>query len=192
MLDRKRGIAGYIAGLEAAIRDIPIDDVDLVIQTLYAAYASGHDIFIAGNGGSAATASHMACDLVKAAPEGKRIRATALTDNVAVLSAIGNDLGYERIFAEQLMALADEGDVLVAISASGSSPNIVEAVQTARLLRLRTVGLLGFGGGRVKDLVDVHVLVESNEYGHVEDIHLVLNHIIASGLRLMAQARVEV
>lgn len=184
-------IAEHLDGLKVALDALPLDDVERVVWTLYGAYVNDSKIFIIGNGGSASTASHMACDLIKATMGHKRMRAIALTDNSAVLTALGNDLGYERIFAEQLQALAGPGDLLIAITGSGESLSVLEAVVTARLLGVQTIGLLGFGGGTVMNMLDQHVLVASSSYEHVEDIHLILNHVIASSLRAMLRTNVE-
>ena len=139
---------------------------------LYAAYREGRKVLIVGNGGSAATASHMACDLAKnvfgqfpgdAAPSG-RFKVLALTDNIPLITAWANDAGYDRVFLEQVRTFTDPGDVLVAISGSGNSPNVVEAVKLARRLGAETIGILVFSGGKLKDLVDRAVIVTSD--GH--------------------------
>lgn len=176
----------YLAGLKAALDSLPLDDVQTMIEYLFDAYACDKRVFIVGNGGSAATASHIACDLSKtvigravAAPV-KRFKAVALTDNVPLITAWGNDEGYETIFAQQLRNLADKDDVLVVITGSGNSPNIVEAVKAAKELGLKSIGLLGFDGGIVKDLLDHAIVVNSTNYGHLEDAHMALNHLITA------------
>ena len=135
--------------------------------------------------GSAATASHMASDLVKGvALQGKPgIRAIALADNVPLLTAIANDHSYEEIFARQLAELGQPGDVLIVISASGNSPNILRVVETAREMKMTTVGFLGMGGGKAFEMVDVAVIVPSNEYGPVEDAHMMFDHLATAYLR---------
>jgi D-sedoheptulose 7-phosphate isomerase len=183
--DGRPGVVAYLSHLKTVIDALRIDEIDRVIQALFAAVTDDRQVFIVGNGGSAATASHMACDLAKVRSGTRRLRALALTDNVALITAHGNDLGYQQIFAEQLRSLANPGDVLVVISASGNSPNILEAVETARTLGVQTVGLIGFGGGAVQSMLDHHVLVMSDGYGPVEDIHMVLNHVITSTLSAM-------
>ena len=107
----------------------------------------------------------------------------ALTDNVPWMTALANDLGYEHIFSEQLKNLVQKGDVLIAISGSGNSPNIVKGVQAAKALGATVVGILGFDGGKVKDLVDTSVLIRSDNYGYVEDLHMVLDHLITAYFR---------
>jgi D-sedoheptulose 7-phosphate isomerase len=131
----------------------------------------------------------MACDLAKtfltAGRHGplKRFRVMALTDNVPLLTALANDVSYDAVFAEQLRNLADEGDLLIVISGSGNSPNVLEAVRAAKECGLRCVGLLGSDGGAVRELLDHCVIVDSDDYGQIEDVHMVLNHICAASLK---------
>ena len=187
---RRRDFAGaYLEGLKSCVAALPLEQVAEVIECLEQAYVDGRQVFIIGNGGSAATASHMACDLGKtilpsaAGERTRRFRVMALTDNVPWMTALANDLGYEHIFSEQLKNLVQKGDVLIAISGSGNSPNIVKGVQAAKALGATVVGILGFDGGKVKDLVDTSVLIRSNNYGYVEDLHMVLDHLITAYFR---------
>ena len=151
---------------------------------LLEAYNAGKTVFIAGNGGSAAIASHLACDLEKtvAGPPGRRatrrLRAVSLSDNMATLTAWANDEGYENVFSERLLAHADPGDVLLVISSSGNSPNILEALRVARELDMRTIAWVGFGGGRAMDLADCCVHVAIDDYGMAEGIHGVIGHLV--------------
>ncbi len=130
-----------------------------------------------------------ACDLTKttlgADPREKsnRFRAVSLSDNVALMTAWANDEGYEHIFSEQIKNLGREDDVLVVISASGNSPNIVAALETARTYGMRTIGLLGFGGGQAKALSEESIVIESRDYGLVEGAHSVLGHMVASWIK---------
>ena len=141
-------------------------------------------IFVAGNGGSAAAASHLALDLQKATRgNGVKTRAVSLADSVALITAWANDESFERVFAEQLEALARSGDALVVISVSGSSPNLVAALRTARSKGLITVGLLGKDGGQARALVDHAVVVPSYDYGWVESAHGMLAHVLTYALR---------
>lgn len=179
-------IGGYLAGVQALVDALPRDDVQAAITCIERAYEGEQQVFIAGNGGSAATASHMACDLAKTTlghsptPGAKRFRAIALTDNVPLITAWGNDVSYDCIFAEQLRNLARRGDLLVVITASGNSPNILEVVKAARELGVVSLGLLGFNGGAVKELLDHSVVARSDNYGYIEDAHTVLNHLITA------------
>lgn len=162
-----------------------------VIECFWAARSEGKTIYFVGNGGSAATASHFANDLVKGARvEGRTaFRALSLTDNVPLMTALANDDGYETVFTGQMRDLFNKGDVLVAISASGNSPNVVAAAKLAKERGGRTVGFLGFDGGALRQLCDivVHVQSEKGEYGPVEDIHMVLDHLIMSYLSMRLQ-----
>jgi D-sedoheptulose 7-phosphate isomerase len=178
----------YVAGLKAVLDKLPFDAVDQVIAAISAAHASGKQIFVIGNGGSAATASHMMNDLNKGtlghkgdAPW-KRFRVIALTDNVSLMTAWANDTDYNTVFSEPLKNLAQTGDLLIAISASGNSPNIIAAVNAAKELGVKIIGLTGFGGGKLAKLADVVFDVPSGDYGPVEDIHMILDHIITSYL----------
>lgn len=176
----------YLTGLKQLLDRLPLADFERVTQAVEAAHAAGKQIFVIGNGGSAATASHMMNDLNKGtlghkgdAPW-KRFRVIALTDNVSLMTAWANDTDYDHIFSEQLKNLAQPGDLLIAISASGNSPNIVVAVETAKTMGLKVVGLAGFGGGKLAKLADVAFVVPSEDYGPIEDVHMILDHMLTA------------
>ena len=183
-------IESYVGFFAKTLGDVPCDDIAAVVATLVGAYQRNARIFIAGNGGSAALASHLACDLEKTtsgsqprlAP--RRLRAVSLNDNMATLTAWANDEGFDVVFAEQLRGHADPGDLLVVISASGNSPNIVAALETAAALGLGSVALLGFDGGRALELADQVLHVPVKDYGVVEGVHGVLTHVITASLAL--------
>lgn len=162
--------------LEAARRIVPL---------LLRARTEHRTVFFFGNGGSASTASHFVTDISKVATrgEGRPIRCVGLTDNVPSMTALANDRDYSRIFSDQLTTLAEPGDVAVAISGSGNSPNVLEAVRTARRLGVGTIGLTGMGGGKLKDLVDVALVVPSNSMQHTEDVHVIVLHLLTAYLR---------
>ena len=147
--------------------------------------AYGRSVFILGNGGSASTASHMAADLVKntIGPNMRRFRIMSLNDNIPLLTALSNDLGYDNMFAEQLQNLIQPGDVLIVISGSGNSPNVLKAMEYARSRSAQVAALLGFGGGKAAELADLVVLIDSDDYGVVEDAHLIINHILVEHFR---------
>ena len=170
----------HINEVRAVLEQIPIAAIGRVVEIILDAYSNGSHVYVVGNGGSATNATHFACDLSKATiVEGRaRLRVTSLTDNIALLTAWANDTSYEKVFSEQLANLLNPGDVVIAISASGNSPNVVSAIRAARLLGAATVGLVGFSGGRVLELVDAAVHVPSKDYGVVEDCHSVLEHAI--------------
>ncbi len=183
-VDVRSLIDEYRAGLQAVLNNLPVDGVQEFIKMLEVAYQDRRQVFVIGNGGSAATASHLACDLAKTVHGTrrdvpiKRFRIIALTDNMPLITAYGNDAGYETIFAEPLRNLAHDGDMLIAITGSGNSPNIIEAIHAARELGLKTVGLLGFSGGQAHSLLDHAIVVDSENYGHIEDAHMVLVHLV--------------
>jgi len=175
----------YIDDLTGLLKTIDLDAVERVGAVIWQAYRDGRTVFLIGNGGSAATASHFACDLAKGAtvPGKRRVRAVSLTDNVALMTAIGNDIGYEELFTEQIANLARQGDVLVAISASGNSPNILHTLRWAKENGLVTVAVLGFDGGEAAKIAQHVVLAESRNYGLVEDFHLIFEHAVSQWLR---------
>jgi D-sedoheptulose 7-phosphate isomerase len=166
--------APYI--LEAARRIVPL---------LVEAREKRRTVFFCGNGGSSSTASHFVTDISKVAVrgEGRPIRCVGLSDNTPSVTAIANDRDYSRVFVDQLTTLAEPGDVLVAISGSGNSPNVLEAVRAARAMGLATIGLTGIGGGKLKDLVDVPLVVPSNSMQHTEDVHVIVLHLLTAYLR---------
>lgn len=146
-------------------------------------------IFLAGNGGSAATAAHALVDLNKTILghsrnyRNIRLKAICLSDNIPTLTAIGNDLSFDYVFSESLKNLADPGDLLIVITGSGNSPNILNALKTAKDLQVETLGLLGFKGGKALKLVNHKVLVNTESYGHIEDIHMIFTHLLTEYLK---------
>lgn len=184
--------AEYAAGLKRTLDTMSWERVEQVLDVIDAARLAGRQVFVFGNGGSATTATHMACDLSKntAMPGTPRLRTIALNDNMALFSALGNDLGYENVFAEQLETLVNAGDVVIAISASGNSPNVLKAVAAAHAHGAITVGLSGYAGGKLAKLVDYPIVAENDCIEQVEDIHLILEHMMTSALRARMQASV--
>jgi D-sedoheptulose 7-phosphate isomerase len=176
-------VRDYFTGLKAVIDRVDIVQVVAFLSELQRAYNEDSQIFIVGNGGSAGTASHMACDLAKTVlgkkPNRKkrRFRVMSMTDNVPLITALGNDFGYEHVFTEQLILFARQGDLLLVITGSGNSPNIINAVKMAREMGMRTAGMLGFDGGQALPLLDAPVLISDFSYGFVEDLHMVLDHL---------------
>ena len=170
----------YLEKFKAALDGLDPAALIPIIAVLAKARRSGRTVFAAGNGGSAATASHFATDLAKLGTQDPKapFRALALSDNVAMLTALGNDDGYETVFAGQLRRLAGDGDVLVLFSTSGNSPNVVAAAEFARSAGMTTVALTGGGGGRLATLADHVVKVPDDHVGRVEDAHLILCHLL--------------
>ena len=173
-------IQDYISHLQGALTRLNLADVQSSINAVMDAYYAEKQIFVIGNGGSASTASHLACDLGKGTSvAGKpRFRVISLTDNVATMTAWANDVAYEDVFVEQLKNLVNPGDLVIGISASGNSENVLRAMRHAAELGCKTVGWCGFGGGELAALCDISVVVDSHRYGPVEDVHLVLNHVL--------------
>jgi len=183
-----RSIAtAYLQAAELVRQRIDLVALERVAHRLQLAREAGSTVFVAGNGGSAATASHWVNDLGKSVRhDGARpVRAVALNDCVSWLTALANDEGYERAFAGQLETLSRPDDVLVVISASGRSANLIEAVRCARSRELTTIAFLGFDGGLLRHLVDDYLWLptEQGAYGIVEDAHLMLSHIVVECLR---------
>jgi D-sedoheptulose 7-phosphate isomerase len=178
-------VPSYLEELSATIQRLPLPAIERLVGLLLQAYEKGRTIYLFGNGGSAALASHMTCDLGKGtAPiSGKRLRAVALTDNVALITAWANDTRYDRIFAEQLENLLQPGDVAFAISGSGNSPNILSALSFARQAGAVTAGITGFEGGQMKSLCDVCVVVPSDNMQIIEDLHVSISHSVFRVLR---------
>jgi D-sedoheptulose 7-phosphate isomerase len=184
-VDPKEFAKKYAANVARVLEALPADDVAAALRMLKAAHQANARVFLVGNGGSAATASHWASDLTWGLIRAgiRPIRAMALTDNVPIMTAVANDHSYEEIFAKQLEVLAEAGDLLIAISASGNSPNIVRAVELAKTMGVKTLGILGMKGGKVATMADTRIIVGDGDYGPVEDVHMVLDHLSLAYLR---------
>jgi len=175
----------YIDYLSSVLNNISLTDIEKFVEVLLEARERESSIFFIGNGGSAATASHFANDIAIGTRTYKKpFRAISLCDNQAVITAIANDDGYEKIFSQQLQVLLKKQDVVVAISASGNSPNLLDAIDTAKKMNTITVGISAFDGGKMQEMVDisVHVPTEKGEYGPAEDAHMVLDHLVSNYL----------
>jgi len=175
----------YIDYLSSVLNNISLTDIEKFVEVLLEARERESSIFFIGNGGSAATASHFANDIaIGTRAYEKPFRAISLCDNQAVITAIANDDGYEKIFSQQLQVLLKKQDVVVAISASGNSPNLLDAIDTAKKMNTITVGISAFDGGKMKEMVDfsLHVTTEKGEYGPAEDAHMVLDHLVSNYL----------
>ncbi|MDC1425039.1 SIS domain-containing protein [Oceanospirillaceae bacterium] len=175
----------YMKYLSSVLENISTKEISNFIDVLLSARERGSSIYFIGNGGSAATASHFANDIgIGTRTYKKPFRTVSLCDNQAVITAIGNDDGYEKIFSQQLNVLLKKNDVVVAISASGNSPNLICAVDMAKQKNAITVGLTSFDGGKLREKADisVHVPTDKGEYGPAEDAHMVLDHLVGSYL----------
>lgn len=174
----------YLADLTRALNAVDVERVSGIVDTLWNAYQDDRQIFFLGNGGSAASASHIVTDLTKGAlghkgdVPARPVRAFSLTDNLALISAWANDVGFHHVFLGQLRPYLREGDVVVGISASGNSENVLQAARYAREVGATVIGFTGFGGGKLNDLADLGLVVDSNHYGVVEDVHMQLGHVI--------------
>lgn len=180
-------IKSYLEDVVAAARSVELNEVDRAIRLFEQCYHDDRAVYVIGNGGSAAAASHFAQDLSKGSMpdlEGRRLRVVALTDNAAYLTATANDLGYDRVFDVQLRALARPGDVLVAISGSGNSPNIVKAAHYARSVNSTVVGVTGFDGGKLLGLSDIRLHVPIMDMCKAEAVHGILLHMVSDILRM--------
>jgi len=181
----QNGIKDYLGRHTSVVASLDVAAVEGAIQAIIGAFDQKRTVFTCGNGGSATTASHMAADLGKnsAMPGKQRLRVIGLADNMSWFSALGNDLGSENVFVEQLANFMEPGDLLIAISASGNSPNVVKAAEYARANGGKVIGLVGFKGGKLKEIADIAVHSEIEDYGPVEDCHLMLDHIFVEALR---------
>jgi D-glycero-alpha-D-manno-heptose-7-phosphate kinase len=180
----------YLQGAQSTLGELPLGSISEVVALLHAARLNNRQVFICGNGGSASTASHFVCDLAKnIRMEGlPAVRALGLTDNMAMFSAFANDEGYASVFSEPLANFVAEGDVVIGISTSGNSENVIRAINLARQRGATAIGFTGFDGGELARCVDIDVHVPSTIIEQVEDIHLMLEHMIVVALREAAEA----
>jgi D-sedoheptulose 7-phosphate isomerase len=184
----------YLSQLKSVLDSLKMEELDHATQILAKAFEEDRMVFVAGNGGSASTASHLACDFCKTTlgkdpvSVTRRLRSIALSDSAPLMTAYGNDVSYESIFGEQLRTLAREGDILIVITASGNSPNVIHALEAAKAMKVQTIAFLGFKGGKAKGLADCSILAESTNYGVIEDAHSVLMHMLTEHLKSVVAA----
>jgi D-sedoheptulose 7-phosphate isomerase len=178
-------IERYLKEVVEMVDALPREKIWQVVQAIQETRDRNGQVFILGNGGSAALASHMATDLAKTSivPGVRRIRAISLADNVSLITAWANDTSYEDVFAEQLTNLLQSGDLVIAVSGSGNSSNVLRAVKAAKARGARTVGFTGRPGGKLKNNVDISIVVPSRRIEQAEDAHLILDHVISVALR---------
>jgi D-sedoheptulose 7-phosphate isomerase len=171
----------YKAAVLDAIEHIDLERVEQAIEWFDQARAQSRHIFVCGNGGSASTASHFACDVVKGASfqRSQRFRIMALTDSLPTLTAYSNDVGYDCVFAEQLKNFAQKGDLFMAISGSGNSPNVLCAIEYANSIGCKTIALTGRDGGKLGPLAQLNIQVPVPHMGRIEDAHMIICHMIA-------------
>jgi D-sedoheptulose 7-phosphate isomerase len=178
-------IKSYFVELQEILDNLSEEVIEQVLDILHDARNDNQQVFILGNGGSASTASHFVCDLGKntRVPGTPNFKVMGLTDNMALFSALANDEGYENVFAQQLANHLQPGDIVIGISTSGNSKNVVNAIHLANSGGAKTIGFTGFDSGELGTIVDVNMHVPSNSIEHVEDVHLVLEHLITKALR---------
>jgi D-sedoheptulose 7-phosphate isomerase len=179
------GAETYLQQVSDVLKRLPFAQIDQVIDALWKAYLEDRTIYLFGNGGSAALASHCACDLGKGTVMNghRRVRVLALTDNVPLLTAWANDTSYAEVFSEQLRGFLRKDDVVLAFSASGNSPNVLNALTLAQETGALTIGLTGFQGGKMKSLCELCVVIPSENMQVIEDLHLSVSHSIFIALR---------
>ena len=179
-MDLKKEIDLYFNKLNKALDDLNREEINIVISLLLKAYESNKQIFICGNGGSAAIASHFACDLNKGLSWGreKKFKVISLTDNIATITAYANDVSYDDIFVEQLKNFINPEDIVLGVSASGNSQNVIKAMEYANLNKAVTIGLCGYDGGKLKTTAAHSIHVNKNDMQVVEDIHSMLGHML--------------
>jgi len=175
----------YAAELQESLANLPWAAINETVHALVTAWRERRHVYIMGNGGSAATALHMAADLSKntAASGLPRLRAVSFNDNMALFSALANDTAYDQVFREQVVTYVEPGDVVVAISASGNSPNVLNAVTAAHELGATTIGLSGYYGGKLAGIVDIPVVVNNHVIEQVEDLHMMIEHMVTASVR---------
>jgi D-sedoheptulose 7-phosphate isomerase len=178
-------IVSYLSSLQETINELPKENIVSVIELLKSARLDGRQVFIMGNGGSASTATHFVCDLAKNTRKDglPHFKVIGLADNMALFSAYANDEGYENVFSQQLANLVLPDDIVIGISASGNSMNVLNALALAKSRKAITVGFTGFDGGQMAAMVDLNVHVNSSIIEHVEDIHLMLEHMIVKSIK---------
>ena len=173
-------IRDYVAAQKAALDSIPVEAVNRLIEIFHQALKEDRQIFVFGNGGSAANAAHFVTDLGKGSSDKltKRFRCLSLNDNVSWMTALGNDYSYEEVFSRQLMNYGKPGDLVFVMSVSGSSPNVVRGVDWARKNGLRTIALVGGKKGKLAEMVDTVIVIDSTHYGRAEDAQMGICHML--------------
>lgn len=181
----------YSKNLTDVLQALDKTKIQHLFDLINSARTEGRQIFVLGNGGSAATADHWVCDFAKGASvvEEKRIRMFALSDNIGILTAYGNDVSFQSVFTEQLKNLLNAGDLVISMSVSGSSPNLLSAHEYAKKVGATCIGIIGDYNGKLEDCSDMVLVVPSKNYGIVEDVHLILGHIMSQHLKFTLENR---
>lgn len=200
MANSSNDLLVYLTELRSVLDKLPLQEISKAADILYECYQTNHTVFTFGNGGSGALASHLVADFGKGThfPGPKelatvrRLKAMAVTDNMAMITAWSNDTHYDDVFMRQIENFLQPGDVAMAISGSGNSRNVIKALEYARSAGATTIGLGGFGGGKMKELLDCPIIVPSNSMQQVEDAHLIIGHMIFLNLRSRIAGQVEI
>ena len=181
----------YVQAQKAALDSIPAEALGTMVKTLREAWVAGRQIFVFGNGGSASNASHFATDLGKGSSDalGRRFRVISLNDNVSWMTAIGNDYSYEDVFLRQMQNYAQPGDVMLTMSVSGNSPNLVKAVEWAKQHDLQVLALVGGRRGKLADLANQVIVINDTHYGRVEDCHMGICHMLCYAFMELPELR---
>lgn len=184
-------IQRYISDLQTTLDLLPIQSINKAISILHDARLRKRNIFVMGNGGSASTASHIACDLAKNTRVSTipHIKITEITDNSAIFSAYGNDEGYENVFVQYLANFLEPDDIVIGISTSGKSLNVLKAIEYSNQIKAFTIGMTGFDGGKLKSIVNTNIHIPSNCIEQIEDIHLIIGHIFCTELRALGYSQ---
>jgi D-sedoheptulose 7-phosphate isomerase len=184
-VDTFQYIDAYLNSLKTVLDSLPRQAIEDVYRKLEECQENENTLFVFGNGGSSATASHIVCDMGKntRGSNKPRMRVMGLSDNIATFSAYANDEGYDRVFAEPIISLGRPGDVALAISGSGNSNNVLAGIKSAKEKGMFCIGLTGFSGGKLRDLVDIALVVPVDDMEQVEDVHMILDHILTGLLR---------
>jgi D-sedoheptulose 7-phosphate isomerase len=189
-MERKESVTDFLKSYKNRLIElfdsIDIDMLESIIDAMVKAFKNGNTMYVVGNGGSAATASHIQADFQFFVRyfTNFRPKVVALTDNVPLMTAISNDNSYEDVFFEQMKGIFNKGDLLLAISASGNSPNVVKAVEYANELGGKTIAFCGFTGGKLKEISDLPLYTpnKDKDYGPIEDLHMILDHVLVNYL----------
>lgn len=175
---------GYLDRFKQVLNSISVERVEEIGEILKKGIKEERQIFVFGNGGSAMSTSHFATDMLKGAGDalGKRVKIFSLNDNAGLITALGNDYSFDEVFCHQLKTLANPGDIILTLSVSGSSPNLVKAFDWARKNHIKSIAFVGGKKGQLSDIADTTVVIDSLHYGHVEDAHMIMCHMIAFSL----------
>ena len=190
-MEYQQEVRNYINKEIEVLKSLDVEAINKVINVLEKARKRNADIYVFGNGGSAATASHYCCDFnkgISSAIKGNKYRFHCLSDNISTLTAVANDIAYEEIFREQLRGVLREHDLVIGISGSGNSENVIRAVEYAKEIGIEVIGITGYQGGRLKKLADYHLDTKIDDMQVSEDIHMMFDHLMVTCIRRCSEA----